>query len=190
MKQNNSNKLLWPRTGVFQEIGINCMHCIRTKSSNSVICKYVLGTGVVLIGTFPGESQKLSWATQLALSLSFGVLSKFSTLKWTKWSKWWKWWKCSVWYGSGCPFPGITVTGLKCSSWQWRHGSRCPVPGIVQPQQSQILEMQYVAWQFDAHSQQSQPISLQTQCVSIYSGTPFPGISNPTVVNNLFFLLS
>ena len=25
------------------------------------------------------------------------------------------------------------------------------VPGIVQPQQSQMLEMQYVAWQFDAH---------------------------------------
>ena len=28
---------------------------------------------------------------------------------------------------------------------------RHPVPGIVQLQQSQTLEMQYVGWQFDAH---------------------------------------
>ena len=49
--------------------------------------------------------------------------------------------------------PGITVTNAQDAV----HGNdgmavdTHAVPGIVQPQQSQTLEMQYIAWQFDAH---------------------------------------
>ena len=52
--------------------------------------------------------------------------------------------KCSIWCWNN------SHKCSKCSAWQW-HGSRRPV-WVVQPQQSQTLEMQYVAWQcFDSH---------------------------------------